>query len=116
MKTTVWCTTEFVGFHCWPGAPSDVKYLRDVHRHVFKVRVEVFVQHSNRDVEFQSLKRNVDAFLKDGVAASMKLESARSWSCEMIAAQVAEYVTQNNIIVKEVSVSEDGECGATVSF
>ena len=27
--------TTFEGFHCWPSAPNEVAFLRNVHRHLF---------------------------------------------------------------------------------
>lgn len=115
MATTVWCTTSFIGWHRWPDAPDSVVYLRMNHRHVFKVRVEVWVDHANRDVEFHTLKIRVDEYLKS-VMYNMQEPDAASYSCEMIADGIGRELISEKIRVKEVTVSEDGECGATVNF
>lgn len=104
MKTTVWVTTRFIGFHRWKDAPDEVAFLREWHRHVFHVRLEVPVRHDNRDVEFLLLKQKLENYISD-TYSTRKFE----YSCEQIA---------NNLLVqfqaRECQVSEDGENGATV--
>jgi len=105
IRTTVYCRTSFEGFHEWPDAPEEVFFLRNNHRHIFHVTVEVPVSHSDRDVEFILLKRRVDAFIKE---QNTHLVS-ETWSCEQWALA---------LLVKfdafRVEVSEDGENGAIV--
>lgn len=104
MKTLVWITTEFVGFHRWVDAPDEVAFLRDWHRHIFKVKIAVKVTHSDRDVEFFIFKKQVKEFL-DNKYQNRQFES----SCEMIAEHIAKHFN-----AFRVSVSEDGENGAIV--
>ncbi len=106
MKTIVWVSTIFEGFHRWLDAPEDVKFLRDYHRHIFEVRLGAEVIDANREVEFFQLKRKVDKFILDNYEGN-RFE----FSCEQIA----------EALLKEfeadfVEVSEDGENGAIVSI
>ena len=114
-NTSVWVTAEFVGFHCWPDAPKEVAFLRDLHRHKFCVCVSVNVAHSDRDVEFFILKRDVQDVI---VALSKALADNIQMSCEMMAVFIGETLVGPNFRynVASVSVSEDSENGATVSF
>lgn len=103
-ETFVWITTSFIGYHCWRGAPEQVKFLRDFHRHVFHVKVMVKVAHDDRDIEFIMLKQRVDDYLRERYH-----EQWFKLSCEMIAHDL---LVRFNAV--KISVSEDGENGATV--
>lgn len=101
----VWCTTQFVGFHCWPKAPDGVKFLRAVHRHVFHVRAEKVVSHLDRDIEFITLKKGVDEAIDDILDGTDTL----TWSCERWARELVD-----RLELDRVEVSEDNENGAIV--
>lgn len=105
MNRRVIATARFEGFHCWPDAPDEVAFLRDRHRHVFHVRAEKAVTHSDRDVEFVLLGRAVKAFC-EGLAGSAEVES---WSCEHWAEALIE-----RFDLTACEVWEDGENGARV--
>lgn len=110
MKIRVFCTTQFEGFHCWPDAPREVDYLRSVHRHVFHVRVEKIVNHNDRDVEFITLKHEVNST----IAELQREQSATvlpTWSCETWATKLLE-----RLKLSKCEVSEDGENGAIVEL
>ncbi len=104
MKTIVWVQTQFEGFHRWKDAPRAVSFLRNFHRHIFKVKLGVEVGHGNREVEFFDLKDRIDDFLKVHIRANYF-----DFSCEMIAA-----ILLDTFNASFVEVSEDGENGATV--
>lgn len=91
--------SQFVGWHKWKDAPDDVAFLRDFHRHVFKVELVVPVRHGDREVEFFTLQKQLDGFLARNYAGRKFLES-----CEQIAKQIG-LIFQAH----EVTVSEDGE-------
>lgn len=92
--------SQFVGWHKWKDAPEDVVFLRDFHRHVFKVELVVQVKHGDREVEFFTLQKQLDGFLARNYAGRKFLES-----CE----QIAENIGVNFLHSHEVTVSEDGE-------
>lgn len=105
MKTIVWITTQFTGFHSWDRAPDSVAFLRHKHRHLFHVKIGVEVKHSDRDVEFFLFKKEVDSFLKKEYEGKYF-----DCSCEHIAS-----ILLNKFEAYFVEVSEDGENGAIVS-
>lgn len=112
-KITVWVTTQFIGFHKWPEAPDKVSFLRNKHRHVFHVRVGVNVTHSNRDVEFFLLQEALNIAAQSYVVSVMEIKE--TLSCEQIAQLFADTLSKQ-CSVCSVTVSEDGENGATLEF
>lgn len=107
MTYTVFCTTRFEASHSWPAAPDPVAFLRDPHRHEFHVRVEVRVDHDDRDIEFIMLKREVDRFIAEDLGEV-------NFSCEMYADAIKAHVEDEYGRPARVEVSEDGENGAIV--
>lgn len=91
--------SQFTGWHKWKDAPEDVVFLRDFHRHVFKVELVVQVKHGDREVEFFTLQKQLDGFLARNYAGRKFLDS-----CEQIAEQIG-----LKFQAHEVTVSEDGE-------
>lgn len=107
--TIIWVRTQFVAFHRWPEAPNEVAFLRDFHRHVFHVELSVVVGHDDREVEFFTLKKALDEVL------CLHFEGTYSRkSCEQFAKDIAGWF--NYLTVGKITVSEDGENGATVVF
>jgi hypothetical protein len=106
MKTIIWITSQFEGFHRWKDAPDDVAFLRNYHRHIFEVRVEFLVSHDNRDIEFFQAKRKLEEVLN-------KTWNGKQFedSCEMIASKIRKY-----FLAQAVAVSEDGENGARIAL
>lgn len=104
MKTTIWVTTQFEGFHRWKDAPDEISYLRDFHRHIFHVKLGKEVKHDNREIEFISLKNSIDSYIL-GIFKGKKFE----YSCEELARLLLSYVDGDYC-----EVSEDGENGARV--
>lgn len=111
MLTLIWLRTEFVGFHHWENAPEEVGYLRNGHRHLFKIYVELYVHHPDRAVEFHTVKKKVDTYLSTHAA-----KHGTPQSCEMIAVDIAVFLYREGYQVSEVDVSEDGECGGKVIY
>lgn len=106
---SIWVTFSFEGFHAFPVAPSDVAYLRDVHRHLFKVRVEIEVRHDEREIEFHQFLRYCRYPYRAGST------ECNNQSCETLARELGTYI-QQAYPGRElaVEVSEDGECGSIV--
>lgn len=112
--------TQFEALHQYKTAPDNVAFLRYPHRHLFKVEVEIFVQHGARALEFFTVKLALDDILSNHVRNSchpgenkMHDNSAIELSCE----DMAEHIANNLAIrlditltkIKYVEVSEDGE-------
>lgn len=99
--------------HKWEQCPiEEVSFLRDLHRHIFWIRVEKEVSHDDRDIEIIMFKRKIEFFL------SMKFFTVENWchlfwnmSCEMIARLLC-----NEFNLNSCEVLEDWENGAKVDF
>lgn len=103
---------QFEGLHCWPNAPDTVAHLRSSHRHVFHCDVSLEVFHGDREVEFQLLKQDLQRVV------SMWDHNLGAKSCEHMADQLIDYLEAQYCKKQKramlVSVSEDGENGATI--
>jgi len=109
MKTKyIWVTTEFEAFHKWDNAPKSVEFLKNLHRHIFKVKVYIEVFHNDREIEFISFKRTLTNYLRK------QFELKNVGSCEQITEEIIEFIKKNygNNRKIIVDVSEDGENGA----
>jgi hypothetical protein len=119
----IWVTFRKEGIHKYPAAaedPSlktgdmyDVSFLGFPHRHIFHFTVAIQVWHNDRDVEFIQFKRWLEQ-LYSGAQGVLSLDYK---SCEMISddlyEQIASRYPGRDI---EITVSEDGENGATISY
>lgn len=109
-KNYVVVKTQFEGFHYWKDAPEEVKFLRDLHRHMFYVRVEVPVNHEDRDIEIILLKR----FVNETCSILTEPIKKYGWSCERIAQEIAGAILYKyNITQCAVYVLEDNENGGS---
>lgn len=105
----------FEGLHCYPKAPEAVKFLRTLHRHRFHVKVEMEVDHSDREIEFILVQRELKNIL-----ASQPF--GETYSCELMAefimAELARVYPSPKSYGRdrrmEVLVMEDGENGGLV--
>lgn len=99
----IWITTQFEGFHKYTNAPENVKFLRNEHRHIFKVKVWIEVFHNNRELEFFQFKKFVESLID---------KNLNNMSCEMIATLLASKIkTKYKSRKLKIEVSEDGENG-----
>ena len=84
-------------------------FLAHPHRHIFHFRVEVSVDHDNRDIEFIQLKRKLVKFVD--------LNGMDYKSCEMLAREIASFVyDEYSPDALLVSVAEDNENGAILEW
>ncbi len=99
---------RFEGFHKWSMAPDEVKFLRDLHRHEFHVRLRMQVSHNDRELEFILVKRWLATYL-----AVQSLNEIGS--CEMLAERIITFAHKEyGFRSIECEVSEDGENGAVL--
>ena len=110
MRTTIFVTAQFVALHAWPNCQIvEVEFLRHPHRHVFHVRVEFKVNHVDRDLEFFVMQRRLQDILH-GFPYDLG-----SRSCEMLCVEIHDaWEWTGQRYIASVTVSEDGENGATV--
>jgi len=112
----IWVTFAKEGIHCYPAAGStpelaDVSFLQYPHRHMFCFNVSIDVTHNDRDIEFIQFKRWLESLYDD---TTLELDHK---SCEMIASELLDSILAKypNRLVS-ISVSEDNENGATLTF
>ena len=84
MKSTVIIQFEIEGFHHYPNAPQEVDFLSDKHRHTFDYIKEYLTESYGSPCEFGAM------------------------SCEMIAAEILEYASEDGMIWVEVWEEKTG--------
>lgn len=120
-KRSIFVTFQKEGIHKYPGADTDpklatgdwddVSFLGVPHRHIFHFRVEIDVQHNDRDIEFIQFKRWLERLYSQG---TLQLDYK---SCEMMAEDLSkEIAIKYPHRLFNITVSEDGENGATLYF
>jgi hypothetical protein len=101
------------GYHSWKEAPNIVKFLRDVHRHLFRIAVTVKVTNKivddNRQVEFFCLQNDIQSAIADNFEIIFSGWDFKNNSCENLAESVANYLKELGYSIYEVEVSEDDE-------
>ena len=120
-RRMIWVTFRKEGIHKYPAAATDpalatgdeydVSFLGTPHRHIFHFTVSIEVFHNDRDIEFIQFKRWLEKLYAGG---TLELNYK---SCEMISDDLYEAIASrypNRDI--EITVAEDGENGATISY
>lgn len=109
----VFIKNQFEGFHKWVNAPEEVAYLRDLHRHIFKIKTTIQVEFADRDVEFIMAQHRIGEIIKSWDTVDKTERDL--WSCETMAIKILEKLHEL-YPGREMSceVSEDGENGAVV--
>lgn len=120
MKETISVKAMFQGTHCWPEAPQEVAFLRNQHRHLFIVSVKMGVTHSDRQLEFfivaRDLQKAIDVSYPHYSFEGMARDLGHS-SCEMIAKEIIlQMQEQGYNSTVSATVSEDGENESTVEM
>lgn len=117
----IWVTFQKEGIHLYPAAKDDpklatggwddVSFLGVPHRHIFHFRVAIDVFHDDRDIEFIQFKRWLESLYATDI---LELNHR---SCEMIAEELAQEI-HNKYPERSItiSVAEDNENGATMTF
>jgi hypothetical protein len=103
---TIFVRFTVAGFHHWPDAPPHRAYLAQHHRHLFHVQVRMPVKHAERELEFHDLLDQAHEWFPGGDLGAQ--------SCETMAAELGNKLARFYQRTVEVTVSEDGEVGATV--
>lgn len=111
MKTTVIIQIDVEGFHYYKDAPNEVNYLRNNHRHTFKIKAGYLVNDLDREKEIFICRDQVISYLKGiyGIPCNFEM-----MSCEMIAKKILEYGNEYGMVWVEVWEEETG--GARVEI
>lgn len=110
-KRMIWVTWQRAGFHCYPKAPQQVDYLAQRHRHLFKFRVWIEVEHNERDIEFHMFLGWLQSLYE---SRDLELDNR---SCESISDDLHDMIA-GRYPDREIwiEVSEDGECGCFMRY
>jgi len=122
-QTTVIIDFDVEGFHEWIDVPANKRYsfLRNSHRHMFRIRAGIRVEDLNREVEIFDEQWKVIEWLRVRFAPMSAFESNKypegviffgTRSCEMIAQEILENFEVSGYLW--VEVLEDGRGGAKV--
>lgn len=115
-QRSIWVTFQKEGIHKYPAALElpelkDVSFLGYPHRHMFHFTVEIEVYHDDRDIEFILFKRELESLYSQG---TLELDYK---SCEMLCDDLSDYIKAKYPGRSlKITVSEDGENGATVYY
>jgi len=91
--------------HYWKDCNlSDVEYLKHPHRHEFHITCKKVVDHKDRDIEFITMKQNIQRWLKAVIGKQL-----HGLSCEALGCLIME-----KFKLSYVQVLEDGENGAEI--
>lgn len=102
--------TQFEGFHRWKEAPKDVKFLQNLHRHIFNVVVQIQVIENNRELEYFQVKKQLDNIIN-----LYKKSTKETESCEMIAEFILDWLEEKYPYkIIQIEVSEDNENGSII--
>lgn len=109
----IYVTTDFYALHCYPNAPDEVYFLRNMHRHKFFVTCKIQVFHNDRDLEFIMVKNRINDFIKNNLLERTDI----SVSCETISEFLFDWIktTYGNNRKVFVGVSEDNENGSEIT-
>lgn len=109
-QSFIWVSLQKSGIHSYKTAPQEVDYLRNDHRHLFKVEVAIEVFHNERDIEFIMFRE----FVYQQFAAII---DNYNMSCEgysdMLFGEIRKQYPNRDIRIK---ISEDGENGSKVYY
>lgn len=111
-RMSIWVTGSFIGYHRYPDAPDDVQYLRNLHRHIFNWKAEIFVSPSkDRQLEFHQVQGTIVG------AIAFHVNFTNTGSCETIAKAISDIIwTSVGHFDHTTTVDEDEECGSTYYF
>lgn len=101
--------TNFEALHSWETCNiPEVMFLKNLHRHIFYVTLKLAVSHTDRDLEFFTVKKMLDTYLTNDYNG----KELKNVSCETICIEIFNWAEKNGMCPIYVSVFEDDECGA----
>ena len=115
--TSIIVKTKFEGVHKYAQAPEPVKYLREAHRHLFGVEVQMEVFHDDRELEFILVKHAIDSYIQSNIDEDTKVWMMDTLSCEQVGKDLINFLV-HTYGEREIAVAimEDDENGAKVYY
>lgn len=116
MRTFITVLNEFEGIHKYENAPDEVSFLRNDHRHLFKIRSKIEVFHEDRELEFIMVKHLIQGRINLELDEHDNIWYMNNLSCEQVALIVYNLLKQRYGSDRYISVevSEDGENSAII--
>lgn len=111
MKAQVITQFEIAGFHSYKDAPEKVEFLKNKHRHTFKIKCGYEVSNLDREVEIFIASDQIKFYLTESFGSPCQFGNM---SCEMIAKEILEFGKNDGMIWSEVWEEETG--GARVEL
>ena len=111
-KTIILCF-DIEGHHSWARAPLNVEFLRYEHRHLFRIKVGIKIEHNDRDKEIFLEQNKIQIYLKEKYETEWDgytFHNFKNMSCEDIAEEILELNSDYNW----VEVLEDNLGGAKI--
>ena len=110
-KSLIIVKGQYEHCHQFDKAPAEVRYLRNIHRHLFHYEVKLEVFHNDRELEFIMVKHEIDRFI-----AESKISWGDKVSCEHMAVCIGEFLRATYGFARSLSVAvlEDNENGAEI--
>lgn len=99
MKSTVIIQFYIEGFHFYKGAPHEVAFLENNHRHTFTIKAGYSVTDLNREKEIFICRDLVKEYLIDAYGLPCIFGGM---SCEMIAKEILDFATADGMVWCEV--------------
>lgn len=116
MRTFITVKNEFEGVHRYEDAPEEVKYLRNDHRHLFKIKSKIEVFHEDRELEFIMVKHLIQGRLSLDLNELDNTWYMEKLSCEQVARMIYDLLEKRYGSERYISVevSEDDENSAII--
>lgn len=116
-KSFIYVKFQKEGYHKYPAAGVDpslagVKFLADIHRHIFHFKVWIEVFHEDRDIEFILFKRWLESLYNEAGTLELNFKSCEML-CDDLYSKIAEKYPNRDIIL---DISEDNENGAYITY
>lgn len=99
MKNTVIVQFDIEGFHFYKGAPQQVSFLENNHRHTFTFKAGYSVTDLNREREIFICRDELIEYLNEAYGYPCMFGGM---SCEMIAKEILEFAMEDGMVWCEV--------------
>jgi hypothetical protein len=109
----IFVTFKFEAVHSHLDAPKEVYFLRQPHKHIFNVRVDIEIFY-DEDIKFIALKRFLEKLPIENDLNNQSCEMICDFFQEAINHQYNKTSLPNRFI--SIEVSEDGENGAYKTY
>lgn len=105
MKKQIIVQFDIEGFHQYKDAPNEVEFLRNNHRHKFKIKAGFKITHNEREKELFMMRDLAINYINESYGIPAEFENM---SVESIAEEIIEFFEPEDILWCEVWEEETG--------